>query len=104
MSRDEITELKLGLKNIEKLVENIIQQHSGHYSDIVKHLQEQDKKDNLLEQKMDGICTKLDQLSPVNKGIKFFNGARDFAVFVTPYGILVAVLAWLWELIKRKLT
>lgn len=102
MSRDEITNLNSRLNDIKNLVENNIQQHSAHYSDIVKHLQDQDDKHEALVKKVDAITGRLNQLNPVSTGVSFFRKTRDFAVFISPYGIFLAVISWLWKMTLGK--
>lgn len=86
------------VQHVLKEVSNVVRQEivvtvngkiDGIKQDIVgirEHLKEQDKK--------------LEELKPIGRGVRFFNGLRDFALYVKPYGILGAIGIALYKLFK----
>lgn len=65
---------------------------NGKIDGIKKHLEEQDRKDEI---RFKSIETKLDELKPVGRGIRFLKGTRDFAIWITPLGVLYGIYQWL---------
>lgn len=64
---------------------------------IKAHLEKQDKE---FGEKFSNIEIKLNSLEPVGRGVRFFNGLRDFASYVAPYGILGAIATAIYKLFK----
>ena len=82
---DDITN-KVSQAVKEQVVITVNGKIDGIKQDIVgirEHLKEQDKK--------------LDELKPVGRGVRFFNGLRDFASYVAPYGVLIAIITAIWK-------
>lgn len=70
---------------VEKQIKETV---NGKIDKIANHLERQDKI-------LNSVSEKLDELKPVNSGMKVIKGLREFIIWATPLGILGAMYKWI---------